>query len=48
MDYKMELIGPNEAILFDHAQETFVSMAAKMTRKEIIQVFAGAPRFYSK
>jgi hypothetical protein len=32
MDYKMEMIGPNEAI-FDHAEETFVSMAAKMTRK---------------
>lgn len=32
MDYKMELIGPDEAI-FDHAEETFVSMAAKMTRK---------------
>ncbi|HEY2170979.1 MAG TPA: hypothetical protein VGJ30_15240 [Candidatus Angelobacter sp.] len=32
MGYKMELIGPDEAI-FDHAEETFVSMAAKMTRK---------------
>ena len=32
MDYKMELIGADQAI-FDHAEETFVSMAAKMTRK---------------
>lgn len=32
MDYKMELIGPNQAI-FDYAEATATDMSAKMTRK---------------
>jgi hypothetical protein len=32
MDYKMELIGPNQAI-FDYVEATATDMSAKMTRK---------------
>ncbi len=32
MDYKMELIGPNQAI-FDYAEATATDMSARMTRK---------------
>jgi hypothetical protein len=32
MDYKMELVGPNQAI-FDYVEATATDMSAKMTRK---------------